>query len=143
MNPDAPLAPQLCHLGTLAIDLDSHITIGETPFGTRSYAVIAGGQFSGSGIDALILPGGSDSLLQTIDGSAHPDVRLLLQTGDGQTILVTYRGIRHVEGERDYWRCLPTFQTASPEHYWLNRIICVACGRFQDDRILYEIFRVE
>ncbi|MBP0590425.1 DUF3237 domain-containing protein [Paraburkholderia sp. LEh10] len=130
-------------LGALSIELDRRIEIGPTPAGARNFAVIAGGTLKGPAINAKILPGGSDSLVRGSDGSGRPDCRLILETDDGAIILVRYQGIRFVEGDQDYWRCLPLFETASDKYGWMNRIICVSLGRMDDGVIVYDIFQID
>jgi hypothetical protein len=131
-------------LGKLTAGIDRFVELGQTPFGVRRFAILGEGTLKGPRIDAKILPGGSDSLLRDAGGAGHPDVRFVLETTDGATILVSYQGIRVVEeGKPDYWRCTPTFQTASPEYDWLNRIICVAIGRLGDGGVVYDFHQVD
>ena len=70
------------------------------------------------------------------------DVRLTLETDDGALIYMTYRGMRHgpeavmkrmAAGERVdpadyYFRIQPWFETASPDHAYLNRMVCIGLG---------------
>jgi hypothetical protein len=141
---EAPVDLKSHFIGALTIKLEKHVEVGATPAGLRNFAIIAGGTFEGPGIKASILPGGSDMLVKGADGAARPDVRLLVQTDDGATILVAYRGIRVVEaGKADYWRCLPLFETASDKYGWLNRIVSVSFGRMVDEAIVYDIFRID
>jgi hypothetical protein len=131
-------------LGTLIVAIDRFIEIGRTPYGTRRFAVLGEGTLKGPRLDGKVLPGGSDSLLRSDDDAGHPDVRFVIETADGALILVSYQGIRVVEeGKPDYWRCTPTFQTASADYDWMNRIICVADGRLGKGGVEYDFYQVD
>lgn len=130
-------------VGSLTIEVERHIAVGATPVGERAYAVIGDGWLEGPGIKGVILPGGSDALVTGADGAARPDVRLVVRTDDGATILIQYRGVRALgEDGEDYWRCQPVFETASETYAWLNRSVCISFGRMEGDAIVYDIFRI-
>jgi len=96
------------------------------------------------------------------DDSAHPDVRLVLETDDGVLIQITYQGIvtgpkdvlkrlgrrEDVPGDQYYMRNAMFFETAMDGAYaWLNNIIGVGRGavRILDGGafgVRYEIFQV-
>jgi hypothetical protein len=74
------------YLGTLTLELERHLDLGDTPAGQRAFAVIAGGTFNGPELNATVLPGGSDALVRDADGAARPDVRLVLLSDDEATM---------------------------------------------------------
>jgi hypothetical protein len=138
-----PVALSARFIGALTIDVERHIALGATPAGQRAFAVIGGGRFEGPDISGVILPGGSDALVEGGDGAARPDVRLVVQTDDGATILIQYRGVRSIgEDGEDYWRCQLVFETGSQTYGWLNRSACISFGRMEGDAIVYDIFRI-
>ena len=47
-----------------------------------------------------------------------------------------------VERVDSYLRTTPTFETAAPEHAWLNRIVTVAIGERRADGVSYEVFEI-
>ena len=69
--------------------------IGATPNGNRRIGLVAGGTFEGARLKGTVLPGGADWIILRPDGATTLDVRLVLETADGATIGMTYRGMRH------------------------------------------------
>jgi hypothetical protein len=132
------------HLFTITIHLQPTIELGSTPAGQRRVFVVAGGEFAGAKIRGTILPViGSDLLLVRADGSAQQDVRMLLQTDDGALVLMTYRGVRHAVNTTDYYlRTAPFFETAAPQHSWINQIVAVGVGERRADSVIYEVFEI-
>ena len=83
------------HLLTLRLAVSGMQPIGETPSGNRRIGLVAGGTFEGPKLRGTVLPGGSDWIIGRPDGVTTLDVRIVLQTDDGATIGLTYRGLRH------------------------------------------------
>ncbi|MEQ8345617.1 MAG: DUF3237 domain-containing protein [Sneathiellaceae bacterium] len=123
--------------------LDPPHLVAETPAGGRKIVTVHGGSFQGPRLKGRILPhSGADWALTRPDGVLLLDVRLTLETDDGALIFMTYRGMRHgpdavmkrmSSGERVdpaeyYFRIQPWFETASPDHAYLNRMVCVGLG---------------
>jgi hypothetical protein len=129
-----PLAVLTAHLGPAQ-------ALGDTPRGNRKIVPVVGGTIEGR-IAGRILPCGGDWALTRPDGVLELDVRLTVETEDGDLIHVTYSGMRHgsaedlqalaegrnVPPERLYFRILPRFETSAPKWRWLNRILCVGMG---------------
>jgi alkylation response protein AidB-like acyl-CoA dehydrogenase len=145
------------HLFTLTIRLHPTLEMGDTPAGKRRIFAVSGGEFAGDKIRGTVMPLiGSDLLLVRADGSAQQDVRLLLETEDGAFVLMTYRGVRHasdavnarmargekVDGSDYYLRTAPFFETSSPRHSWINKIVAVGVGERRGDSVVYEVFEI-
>jgi hypothetical protein len=145
------------HLFDVDMTLHPTIEVGVTPAGTRRVFTVSGGRFTGDRIRGDVLPdGSSDWLVVGADGAARQDVRLILRADDGAVILMTYRGVRHasadvnervsrgesVERTDYYLRTTPMFETASPEHAWLNKIVSVAIGERRPNGVRYEVFEI-
>ena len=145
------------HLFTITMKLAPTLELGDTPAGKRRVFTVSSGKFAGDRLCGEVLPqAGSDLLLVRQDGSAQPDVRLILRTDDGALILMTYRGVRHASeqvneriarGEQvaasDYYlRTAPFFETSSSKYAWLNKIVSVAVGERQPDGVSYEVFEI-
>jgi uncharacterized protein DUF3237 len=145
------------HLFTLTIELHSIEELGHTPAGNRRVFPVSGGNFNGERIRGIVLPvAGSDLLLSRADGTSQQDVRMILRTEDGALILMTYRGVRHASPEVSdriargepvaaseyYLRTAPFFETSSPRHSWLNRIVTVGVGERQPGCVVYELFEI-
>src|SRR5262249_41697713 len=133
------------------------IDMGQTPAGGRRIFPVSGGQFEGERLKGEVSPLiGSDLLLARADGTFQQDVRLLLNTDDGGSILMTYRGVRRASTEvaealargemvdaADYYlRTTPYFETASPNHAWLNGVVAVAKGGRAPGGVRYEVFEI-
>jgi hypothetical protein len=142
---------------TLSIALHPIQELGSTPAGERRIVPVSGGRFDGDRLAGEVLPhGGSDLLLTRADGSFQQDVRLTLRTHDGALILMTYRGVRHAAPEVSdriargeavapseyYLRIASFFETASPAHAWLNRIVAVGMGERRPGGANYEVFEI-
>ena len=130
--------------------------IGDTPYGRRRVALVTGGTFEGDKLRGRVLGGGGDWLLLRKDGVLNLDVRLTLETDDGATIYMTYRGYRHgpeevierlnrgedVDPSEYYFRTAPMFETASEKYAWLNSVVCVGTGRRTPQGPVYDVFQV-
>lgn len=113
-------------------------SLGEAPAGTRQIDFLAGG-FTGPALSGRIV-GGVDRLTRGRDGRFRPDAILLLETAEGETLELTYRGVadltdedfgRIMQGECvDYYhRVLAQFSTACEELEWLNATMALGAGR--------------
>jgi len=148
--------PKFRHLLTLTAHLAAPQMIANTPIGGRKIVMVIGGSFEGERISGKVLPGGGDWALTRADGSLVLDVRLTLETEEGDLIFITYRGVRHgpdavmkrlsageaVDPSEYYFRIAPLFETASERYGWLNRIICVGAGERLKQGPRYTIFEM-
>jgi hypothetical protein len=145
------------HLFTITIKLHPTEELGDTPAGNRRIFPVSGGDFVGERVHGTVLSvAGSDLLLTRPDGSSQQDVRMVLRTGDGALILMTYRGVRHASAEVNsriargeqvapteyYLRTAPFFETSSPEYSWLNKIVTVGVGERRPGGVVYEVFEI-
>jgi hypothetical protein len=145
------------HLCTLTMTLPPTLELGNTPAGNRRVFTVSSGKFAGERLSGTVLPqASSDLLLVRADGSSQQDVRLILQTGDGALLLMTYRGVRHATPEVNariaggetvppseyYLRTAPFFETSSPDYAWLNKVVCIGVGERTHDGVTYEIFEI-
>jgi hypothetical protein len=138
------------------IQVNPPSVIGQTPGYDRRIGEIAGGRFEGEKLRGKILTGGSDWQSLRADGTVTINVRLVMQTDDGELIGMTYLGMRHGpkevldrigRGEKvsptDYYmRVTPYFETASEKYGWLNRIVSVAYGHRMAGGAIYHVFQV-
>jgi hypothetical protein len=143
-------------LMTLTLAVAGMQPVGATPNGSRRVGLVAGGTFEGPKLKGTVLPGGADWILGRPDGSTTLDVRIILETDDGATIAMTYRGMRHgpaavmervnagqfVDPSEYYFRTSVAFETAAPKYDWLNRIIAIGTGSRPPEGPIYEIFEV-
>lgn len=148
---------EMRHLFTLTADVPTIVDLGATPNGARRIANVTGGRFKGERLSGAIqsAPGG-DWLLARPDGATILDVRITLETDDGELIYMSYRGVRHgppevmarlakgeaVDPKSYYFRTTPVFETGSKKYDWLNRIVSVATGRREASGPVYEVYEV-
>ncbi len=155
----APLASE--YLMTLDMQAMPGLDIGKTPRGWRRIDRIAQGTVEGPKLRGTVVTA-TDHLLVHRDDSAHPDVRLVLETDDGALIQVTYKGVvtgptevmkalgrrEDVSGEAYYMRNALFFEVAMDSPYaWLNNVLAVGRGavRILDGGafgVRYEVFRI-
>lgn len=134
------------HLFTLTAELgdSSHALIRNGPHGTRTIASVVGGSFEGPRVRGTIVPPGGDWVSVRADKSIRLDVRLLLVTDDGESILMTYNGVgeRTKDGTTSI-RTAPTFETGAEQYQWLNRIQAVGIGVAKPGSVTYEIYALQ
>jgi len=104
-----------------------------------------------------VLPGGADFQLVVSDTLAELDARYVLETDAGDLIYVQNRAIRSgpaelmarlVRGEAVdpaliYFRCSPSFETASASLGWINERMFVGTGARSPDKVVMRFFEVE
>jgi hypothetical protein len=130
--------------------------LGMVPSGQRRIIPVEGGEFEGTKLRGTVLPGGADWMLVRADGVVQPDVRLTLQTDDGELIFMRYGGMRHgspevmerlargepVDPAEYYFRITPQFETGSLKYTWLNKIIAVGIGDRQNTGPIYYVYEI-
>lgn len=143
-------------LMTMRLTVNGMQMIGATPNGGRRVGLVGGGTFEGPKLKGTILPGGADWIIARPDGSTTLDVRIVLETDDGATIGMTYRGMRHgpaevmdkvnkgefVDPALYYFRTAVFFETAAPKYDWLNRVIAIGTGSRPPEGPVYDVFEV-
>jgi hypothetical protein len=111
--------------------------------GGRLIVPVSGGMFAGPRLKGTVIPPGGDWIVQRPDGSRVLDVRILLQTDDGQKIYMSWRGIAYTPpGGALYARILPVLETAAPKYAWLNNVVAVGVYRPDLGKIAYRIYRI-
>ncbi len=143
-------------LMTMRLTVNGMQMVGATPNGGRRVGLVGGGTFEGPKLKGTILPGGADWIIARPDGSTTLDVRIVLETDDGATIGMTYRGMRHgpaevmdkvnkgefVDPALYYFRTAVFFETAAPKYDWLNRVIAIGTGSRPPEGPVYDVFEV-
>jgi hypothetical protein len=124
------------YLLELALDVADQIDTGHT-----SIAPVTGGTFSGPRLNGTVHPGGADWITQ-VSGHSSLDVRITLETDDGEFIYMTYTGVVRPGANGLYWRVRPVFQTASEKYDWLNHIVCVGKSKQITGKVAYDVFTI-
>lgn len=153
---NALATPSLVFFADLSVQVAAPQEVGMTAKGRRRLIPILGGTASGNGWTARVLPGGADFQLVVTDTLAELDARYCLETDAGELIYVQNRAVRTgppalmarlVRGEpvdpvSIYFRCSPTFETASPALQWITERMFVGTGARYPDEVVMRFFEL-
>ena len=148
----------LKHLFAMRLQSIAPTVIGQTPAEFRRIGFVTGGTFESpyNGLNGKVFGNGNDWQTVRADGTTTLDVRIVLETAGGETIAMTYRGLRHgppevlarldrgedVDPATYYFRLAPFFETASARFSWLNGIVAVGTGHRFPSGPIYNVFEV-
>jgi hypothetical protein len=152
---DLPV-PELRFFADLSVHVDKPQEVGQTHHGVRRLIPILGGQVQGDGWTARVLSGGADFQLIVNDRMAELDARYVIETDGGDLIYVQNRAVRTaapevmarlVQGEpvdaaSVYFRCSPSFETASASLGWITERLFVGTGARHPDRVVMRFFEL-
>jgi hypothetical protein len=126
------------------LTLDAPVDIGNIPVGKRVIYPVSGGSFEGPKMKGKVRAFGADWVLRLDSVTTKLDVKLLLETDDGQLISSSYTGIVHNNPDgTTYWRISPVFETVSKKYNWLNYLLAVGVGSFSKGGVSYEVFSIK
>ena len=148
--------PPLNFFADLSVQVDKPQEVGQTHHGLRRLIPILGGAVQGAGWSARVLPGGADFQLIVNERLAELDARYTLETDGGDLIFVQNRAVRTaapevmarlvrgepVPPESVYFRCSPSFETASHSLRWITERLFVGTGARHPDRVVMRFFEV-
>ena len=97
--------------------------IGSTPLGALTIFPVTGGSFEGERLRGHVLAGRGDRVMAHDDGAVTLDLRVTLETDDGDLIDVTFTGLR--DDANHYFRTVSRFETAAPKYAFLNHLLAV------------------
>ena len=155
--PVMPLpTPQLNFFADLSVQVAAPQEVGSTVHGRRRLIPILGGTAQGQDWQARVLPGGADFQLIVNDRLAELDARYVLETDAGDLIYVQNRAVRTaapelmarlmrgepVDPAQIYFRCSPSFETASPALAWISERLFLGTGARYPDRVVMRFFEV-
>ena len=153
----APLPePRLQFFADLRVQVGVPQEVGHTAHGLRRLIPITGGTAAGDGWTARVLPGGADFQLIVNDRLSELDARYVLETDGGDFIYVQNRAVRSgppeliarlVRGEpvdpaQIYFRCCPSFETASSTLGWIAERMFVGSGARYPDSVAMRFFEL-
>ncbi|MEO8297881.1 MAG: DUF3237 domain-containing protein [Burkholderiales bacterium] len=139
-----------CQLG------EQTFTVGAVPGGNRVVAMMHGGSFEGPRLSGTVASGGDWAVVRA-DGTLEADVRVVLKTSDDALIYLRYSGVivempkamaavkqgRTVGPDEVYFRVAARFETAAPQHAWLNNTLAVGIGSLTTTGVSYEFHAVK
>jgi Protein of unknown function (DUF3237) len=154
------VTPAQTFFADLSVTVGPPQEVGNTAQGLRRVIPITGGSATGVGWTAQVLAGGADFQLVVSDRLALLDARYCLQTDGGDLIYVQNRAVRSgppelmaklLRGElldaassaQIYFRCSPTFETASPALRWITERMFTGTGVRQPGKVEMRFFTLE
>jgi Protein of unknown function (DUF3237) len=152
---DLPV-PELKFFADLSVQVDKPQEVGQTHHGVRRLIPILGGQVQGDGWTARVLSGGADFQLIVNDRMAELDARYVIEVDGGDLIYVQNRAVRTaapevmarlvrgepVDAASVYFRCSPSFETASASLGWITERLFVGTGARHPDRVVMRFFEL-
>jgi len=153
--PNLP-TPQLNFFADFSVQVAAPIEVGQTVHGVRRLIPILGGTVQGQGWTARVLPGGADFQLLLNSRLAELDARYAIETDGGDLIYVQNRAVRTaapdvmarlvrgevVDPQSVYFRCSPSFETASKALAWISESLFVGTGARHPDQVVMRLFEV-
>lgn len=148
--------PSLNFFADLSVQVDKPQEVGQTLHGLRRLIPILGGEVQGQGWTARVLSGGADFQLIVNERMAELDARYVIETDGGDLIYVQNRAVRTaapevmarlvrgepVAPESVYFRCSPSFETASASLGWISERLFVGTGARHPDKVVMRFFEV-
>jgi hypothetical protein len=111
------------------------------PLGDRMIIDISGGEFEGPRLSGKVLASGGDWLTLTSAG-ARLDVRLVLETSDGVTLLLRYSGIASEKSGAQRADVAGYIEAPVGPYAWLNSLHVLGFGRAVDGVAKYDFFHL-
>jgi hypothetical protein len=150
-------APRLSPLARFRVDVGPVVSLGATPQGERRMVSLIGGSVSGPQLNGSIVPGGADWQLARSDGVLEIAAHYAIRTDDDALIEVRSNGLRHgppdvlqrlARGEpvaRDeyFFRTFMRFATGHPAWLHMNRLMALALGERQAQRVVLDVYCVD
>ena len=148
--------PQLNFFADLSVQVDKPHEVGRTHHGVRRLIPILGGELQANGWSARVLAGGADFQLIVNERMAELDARYTIETDGGELIFVQNRAVRTaapdvmaklirgepVPPESVYFRCSPSFETASAALGWITERFFIGTGARHPDKVVMRFFEV-
>lgn len=146
--------PGLEFFADLSVQVERPQEVGHVPAGLRRMVPILGGEVRGAGWSGRVLAGGADFQMVLGETVAHLDARYIIETDGGDRIFVQNRAVRAappevtarllrgepVDPSQVYFRCSPSFETASRALGWINERIFVGTGARHPDQVVLRYF---
>ena len=132
------------------------VTLGPGPQGERRFVPLGGGTVAGPELSGTLVEGGIDWQVQRADGVTDISAHYVIRTEDGALVEVQSDGMRHgspevmarlargepVAGSEYFFRTLMRFTTGHPAWLHLNRVMAIAVGQRERQRVLLDVWRL-
>lgn len=153
---DFPPPPSLTPFARVDCRVDPLVTLGPGLHGERRYVPLRGGHVTGPGLQGRLRDGGVDWQVLRADGVLEIAAHYVIETDDGALIEVTSDGLRHgppevmarlargdaVARDEYYFRTVVRLQTGAPAWQHLHRLLLIAVGERQADRVRLAFYRL-
>ncbi len=114
-----------------------------SPGGNRVVVPVSTGTFEGPKLKGTVIAPSGDAITIRQDGSSVLDLRLLLQTDDGQKILMTCRGLAFPNPDGTLFaRLQPLFETGAEKYAWLNKVVAIGVFRQVPGKVSYRVYQI-
>jgi hypothetical protein len=144
------------HLFNISATVAPAVDCKGAPAGDRRIIPITGGKFIGERLSGRLMPGGTDVQRIRPDGVAELSINVMLETDNGESILLKGRAIRYAtpdiaaqlaRGESPdpasyYFRESLTFDTGANRLAWLNRLIAIGKGRRHAESVELDVYEI-
>jgi hypothetical protein len=129
----------------VTFNLKPGVEVGQTLAGKRTIYPVKDGFFEGPNLKGKVLPDGADWFLQLNETSNKIDVRVTLQTNEGENIYMTYQGYLNLNADGTYYfRTTPYFETSSKKLAYLNHTVSVGVGTIVKlgETVSYKVYQI-
>ena len=149
--------PTLTKILRLQANLGEALDLGTVAQGRRRIIPLIGGTFAGPKLNGRLIPGASaDWQIVLPDGTTLGDIRLTLQTDQGDMLYVRSKGVRHgnaevldrlsrgedVDASEYVFRTSTRIEAAAPDFEWLNKGVFIGVGGREVGAVIYDIYLV-
>ena len=138
---------ELRPFGTLRLEVpgDGLFMLGQIPAGNRIIQEIGGVRFEGERLKGSLKgKAAADWLLVDSTGTAHFDIRLLMETDDGALVFLAYDGKADWSGGLGqgpiYVRA--TFESGDERYQWVNTIPVIGKGVVENGQVAYHFYEM-
>ena len=129
-------------LANLVIEIDAAHDAGSAN-GGHEVVSVARGSIEGPRIKGTIISPSGDWIFHRPDKSRLLDLRLLVQTEDGESVYVSCRGVAYTPANgKLFARITPLFETNAAKYSWLNNVVAVGVYRPMPGRVAYRIYEI-
>jgi hypothetical protein len=151
-----PAAPGLVPMAQVRCDVGPLVSLGAAPLGERRYVPLLGGSVEGPELNGEVVPGGIDWQIQRADGALQISAHYAIRTTDGALVEVQSDGLRHgppevmarlargeaVDPAEYFFRTVMRFTTGHPAWLHLNKVMALARGRREAQRVILDVWRI-
>jgi len=139
MSQDECAESEIEPLLMLSVQTKQLRSLSSAPLGERVVFDALGGNFEGSRLRGRVLASGGDWLTRTPGGS-QLDVRLVLETEDGATLLFRYTGRASQRAGQSRIEVTGSFDAPDGAYGWLNHVQAFGLGVPTPDGVSYRFY---